>query len=631
MNFGFIKCATVTPEISVADISHNTEQIINLIENAESNGINLAVFPELCITSATCGDAFLSDTLTKKALKALAEIADRTAGLEITSVIGLPVKYACKVYNAAAVIHSGEILGIVPKTDLTINEKRYFTSGDLLGTGYNSISINEDIVPFSKNIIFRHCPKENFSFGVQIGTDLFSVVNTADALCAAGAQIIVNCAAINDTPQNENNIRLFTSAISAKLNCGYILANAGSSESTSDLIFSGQSIIAECGEILSEALPYSNHSITVTEIDVDKCASLRQSCNYPIRPDNFTDILFSTEIHKTELTRIIDRSPFEPKTNVNYNYEKMLTAAAYGLKKRIEHTNSKKMVLGISGGLDSTLALLICVRAAKLCNMPLTDIISVTMPCFGTTARTKSNAEILCEALGVTLKTVNIQNAVIQHFKDIGHDFSNHNVTYENSQARERTQILMDMANDVGGIVIGTGDLSELALGFATYNGDQMSMYGVNASIPKTLIRSLVAYEAINIGGKAAATLTDIINTPVSPELLPPDGNNLGQITEELVGPYELHDFFIYNFIKNKFSPTKIYRLAVYAFKNDYSNETILKWLKVFFKRFFSQQFKRSCMPDGAQVTDISFSPRGGLMLPSDISAKAFLEELENL
>ncbi len=630
MKHGFIKCAAIIPEISVADVSLNKQNIIKAICNAENAGVSLAVFPELSVTGATCGDMYLSDTLLSNALSALSEIAAATADSDIIAVVGLPVKYDYKVYNCAAVIHAGEILGVVPKTNLTAEERRYFAPADTLGAEYNSLKIGADIAPISSRLVFRHNDVDAFRFGVQIGSDLFAVNSTADTLAAAGATIIVNCAAIHDTPENENKIRLFTAATCAKLNSGYILSNAGCGESTTDLVFSGHSIIAEDGEILTENLPFSGSDIIISEIDAEKASSARGN-SFPARPTGFTDVLFFGEIKDTELTREIDRSPFESKVNKEYFYEKTLTAAAYGLKKRIDHTHCKKLVMGISGGLDSTLALLTCVRTAELCGMERADVIAITMPCFGTTERTKSNAEVLCENLSVTLKTVDIKEAVSQHFSDIGHDKNNRNVTYENAQARERTQILMDIANDVGGMVIGTGDLSELALGFATYNGDQMSMYGVNASIPKTLIRSLTAYEAEKFGGKIGKTLLDILNTPVSPELLPPEDGVIGQVTEELVGPYELHDFFIYNMIKLGFSPAKIYRLALKAFENDYDATTILKWLKVFVKRFFTQQFKRSCMPDGVQVTDISFSPRGGFKMPSDITAKAWLDELESL
>ncbi len=631
MKHGFIKCAAITPQISVADTKFNTESIIEAINKAEAENAAIALLPELCITGSTCGDMFLNDTLLNNALEALTQIAAATQALEVIAVVGLPVKFDYKVYNCAAVIHAGEILGVVPKSNLTKLESRYFAAADTLANGYNTLKIGEDMAPLSANLVFRHSELDTFRFGVQIGSDLFAVNNSADTLTSAGATIILNCAAIPFLPENEELITLLSTAASARLCCGYVLCNSGYGESTTDSVYSADKIITENGEFLTFGIPFEDEML-ISEIDTDRMVKLRSNINFPKRPENFTDILFFGAIKETVLSRRIERLPFDKGRNCGYLYEKTLTAAAYGLKKRIEHTHTKKLVLGISGGLDSTLALLTCVRALKLCNKDNTDIIAVTMPCFGTSKRTKSNAEVLCEALGVTLKTVDIKQAVSQHFKDIGHKDTDRNVTYEIAQARERTQILMDIANDVGGMVIGTGDLSELALGFATYNGDQMSMYGVNATIPKTLIRSLTRYEAERYGGKIGETLLDIVNTPVSPELLPPEEDgNIAQVTEELVGPYELHDFFIYNLIKNGFSPTKVYYLATKAFRDDYTPDIILKWLKVFLRRFLSQQFKRSCMPDGAQVTEVSFSPRGSFSMPSDITAKIWLDELENL
>lgn len=631
MKYGFIKVAAITPKISVADTRLNAESIIKAINKAEKENAAIAVLPELSITGSTCGDMFSSDTLLEDALSALLQIAAETQSLDIVAIIGLPIKFDYKVYNCAAVIHAGEILGIVPKSNLTKNESRYFASANMLANAYNTIKIGDDFAPLSKNLVFRHNDIDSFRFGIQIGSDLLAINNTAEELVSAGATIILNCAAIPFTPENENNIRLIGVAQSLRLSCGYVLSNSGCGESTTDNVFAGGGIIAENGEILATASDFENE-ILISEIDTDKMTKLRKDKNFPKRPENFSDILFFSEIKDTVLTRRIDRSPFEPDLNREFFYERTLTAAAYGLKKRVEHTNTKKLILGISGGLDSTLALLTCVRTINLCQKVSTDIIAVTMPCFGTSIITKSNAEKLCENLGVTLRTVDIKKSVSQHFKDIGHDEANLNVTYENAQARERTQILMDIANDEGGMVIGTGDLSELALGFATYNGDQMSMYGVNATIPKTLIRSLTKYEAENYGGEIGKILLDIVTTPVSPELLPPDETGtIAQVTEELVGPYELHDFFIYNIVRNGFTPKKVYYLATKAFDSDYTLDTILKWLKVFIRRFLTQQFKRSCMPDGVQVTDISFSPRGAFCMPSDITAKLWLNELENL
>ena len=630
MKHGFIKCAAISPDITVANISANTVNIIEALRDAAGNGVHLAVLPELCITGATCGDLFETDTLLTSALSALKEIAEATADTETLSVLGLPIKYNYKIYNCAAVIHSGEILGIVPKTNLTYDDRRYFTSAEILGGEYGTLKIGEDFAPFSTRLIFRHNEIDTFRLGVQIGTDLFAYRNTAVEACLAGATIIANCAAINYTPENFIKLMNLPSAVSMQLHCGYVFANAGDGESSTDLVFSGQNMITENGEILEDCFPFINLGSIISEVDTELMARLRADSDIP-RPEGYTDILFFSEPTETELTRPIVTAPFEKISNRLVLYSDTLTGAAYGLVKRIKHTHAQKLVLGISGGLDSTLALLTCVKALDHIQRPHTDIIAVTMPCFGTSNRTKSNAEKLCEELGVTLKYIDIKDAVSQHFKDIGHNENDMNVTFENAQARERTQILMDIANDVGGLVIGTGDLSELALGFATYNGDQMSMYAVNASIPKTLIRSLIKYYSRGASREVCDILDDILDTPVSPELLPGENGEIGQITEDLVGPYELHDFFIYHMIKNGFSPQKIYRLALIAFKDVYDGATILKWLKVFTRRFFSQQFKRSCMPDGPQVTNVSFSPRGAFKMPSDAVAQEWLNELENL
>ncbi len=630
MKDGFIKCAVCTPTIRVADTEFNAQKIIELINSAQDHGVKLAVFPELSVTGATAGEMLNSDTLLDNALSATLSIAAATAATDTLSILGLPVKYGGKVYNCAVALHAGEILGFVPKAYLSAEDSAIFADAKDLGGIYGTLKFGNDMAPFSTSLIFSHSEVQSFRVGVEIGNQLFSASGNAEALAAAGATIIANCAAIADTPKSDSNMTLLSVAASAKLNVGYILSNAGEGESTTDSVFSGHSLIAENGEVLSERLPYSDSALTVTEIDTDALLKCRTDRYFPPRDERFTDVLFFGDVTETTLTRQVNRSPFEAAVNREYFFEKTLTAAAYGLKKRICHTHTKKLVLGISGGLDSTLALLICTRAAALCGLEATDIVAVTMPCFGTSERTRSNAEALCEELGVALKYIDIKAAVSAHLADIGHK-STLDIAYENAQARERTQILMDLANSIGGMVIGTGDLSELALGFATYNGDQMSMYGVNASIPKTLIRALTAHEAKRFGGKIGEILTDILNTPVSPELLPPENGEIAQVTEDIVGPYELHDFFIYNMFAFNCRPRKLYRLAAHAFKDSYDSDTVLKWLKVFLRRFFAQQFKRSCMPDGAQVTDISFSPRSGLHLPSDMVATLWLNETENL
>lgn len=630
MKDGFIKCAVCTPEIRVADTKFNAQKIIELINTANDSGVKLAVFPELSVTGATAGEMLLSDTLLDNAMSALCEVAALTAATDVLSIVGLPVKYEGRVYNCAAAIHAGEILGFVPKAYLSPAENAIFTDGKDLGGLYGTLKFGEDMAPFSTSLIFTHSEVSSFRVGVEIGNQLFSANANTDKLAAAGATIIANCAAIADTPKNDGNLTLLSVAASAKLGVGYVLSNAGEGESTTDSVFSGHSIITECGEVLSERLPYSGSALTITEIDTLASLKGREGRYFPPRDEKFTDVLFFGEVTDTVLTREVNRFPFESAVNREYFFEKTLTAAAYGLKKRICHTHTKKLVMGISGGLDSTLALLICIRAAFLSGLNATDIVAVTMPCFGTSRRTRSNAEALCELLGVTLKYIDIKAAVSAHLSDIGHD-GTPDVAFENAQARERTQILMDLANSIGGMVVGTGDLSELALGFATYNGDQMSMYGVNASIPKTLIRSLTDYEAERYGGKIGEILRDILFTPVSPELLPPENGEIAQVTEDIVGPYELHDFFIYNMFVGGYRPRKLYRLAAHAFRDSYDSKTVLKWLQVFLRRFFAQQFKRSAMPDGAQVTDVSFSPRSGLKMPSDMVSALWLQELENL
>lgn len=630
MKDGFIKCAAAIPEIRVGDTEFNAQHVIKLINSANEKGVKLAVFPELVLTGATLGDMLLSDTLLESAIKEAKNIAAATAFTDTLAVFGLPVKYSGKVYNCAAVVHAGEILGIVPKADLSSSEAAVFADASELDGLYGTLKLGEDFVPFSTALVFSHSEVESFRVGVQMGSQLFSATSGDIELAAAGATIIANCAAIPDTPRSDKNLTLFMAATSSKLGVGYVLSSAADGESTTDFVYAGHAAIAECGDIIALKEPYSGEQLTVSEVDTSRALASRNGKYFPKRPENFTDILFFGEVTDTVLTRQVNRSPFDFVVNREYYLEKTLTAAAYGLKKRICHTRAKKLVLGISGGLDSTLALLISVRAAAASGLSVSDVLAVTMPCFGTSERTKSNAEALCEELGVTLKYIDIKSAVSAHLADIGHG-GDTDVTFENAQARERTQILMDLANLTGGMVVGTGDLSELALGFATYNGDQMSMYGVNASIPKTLIRSLTAYEATRYSGKTGEILTDILSTPVSPELLPPENGVIAQVTEDIVGPYELHDFFIYNMFVYGFRPRKLHRLATRAFEGVYDSETVLKWLRVFLRRFFAAQFKRSCMPDGAQVTDVSFSPRAGLHLPSDAVAKIWLDELENL
>ncbi len=637
MKYGFIKAAAASPRVKVADVNENLKTAKESFDKAVEQGANILALPELHLTSYSCGDLFHSEVLLNAAESALGELRDYTKGKYTIVVIGLPLKVADKLYNCAAVILDGHILGVVPKTYLPnyreFAEKRQFTSG-MDYNGEDSIELLGETVPFGRNIIFCSRQMKAFSFGIEICEDLWAPVTPSTNLSLDGASVIVNPSASSEIIGKADTRRQLVSSASSRLLCGYIYANSAWGESTQDVVYSGHSMIYELGHELCERKPFSKQELISTEIDLFKIKAERrkntsfdQSVTVPCRR-----VYFDQSLKETSLTRIVPKKPFVPedKKLMAERAEEILTIQAVGLMRRMEHTHSSKAVLGISGGLDSTLALLVAVRAMDMLNRPRTDILAVTMPCFGTTKRTRSNAEMLCEALKVDFKTVDISKSVMQHFEDIGHNPNTLDTTYENSQARERTQVLMDLANEVNGIVIGTGDLSELALGWATYNGDHMSMYGVNASVPKTLLRPIVSYEMENLP-EAAAVLKDILETPISPELLPGKDGDISQKTEDLVGPYELHDFFLYNMLRTGAGPERIFHLALYAFGDDYSRETILHWLKTFMRRFFMQQFKRSCLPDGPKVGSISFSPRGDWKMPSDAFATLWLEEAEKL
>ncbi len=636
---GFIKCAAANIEVRVADVGFNAERIKEKILLAQSEGVDLLCLPELCLTGYSCADLFLSDTLLLAAKQALSDIAAFTLGKSVAVVLGLPIEFGQKLYNCAAVVCEGEILGLVPKTLIPnyaeSSEKRYFCSADNLTGEYNAVNICGEQVNLSARLIFRHAFVDNFRFAVEVCEDIWGNNTPANRLCAAGATVIVNPAAsfeaVGKAEKRENLVK----ATSARYICGYAYCGAAASESTQDGVCGGQLIIAENGELLSQNPPFGGSSMIISEIDVDKLSSFRRrNTSYITDNSGITEVYFSLPVREHGLTRHIARNPFiaEDKAAADRQCEEILNIQAYGLKKRLEHTAAKTAVIGISGGLDSCLALIACVKAMDLMNRPRTDILAVTMPCFGTTQRTRSNAELLCELLGVRLQAVDIKAAVNQHFADIGHSENQKDITYENAQARERTQVLMDIANKENGMVIGTGDLSELALGWATYNGDQMSMYGVNASVSKTQVKRTVSYVAELSEQKLSRVLTDIVETPVSPELLPADeGGNIAQKTEDSVGPYELHDFFLYYTVHCGFSPRKILKLAEYAFEEDYSRATILKWLKVFLKRFFTQQFKRSCLPDGPAAGEVSLSPRAGFRMVSDASYSLWMKELEEI
>lgn len=636
MRDGFIKTAAASINLKVADTKYNTEEIKKLIDYADKEKINLLVMPELCITGYTCGDLLFSTTLLQGAMEGLTELCRFSKGKYPVFVVGLPISYNNKLYNCAAVISNGKILGIIPKTNLPNygeqNEKRYFASFESLTD--TLLVVDGQEVPFGNNLVFYHKDYDKYTFGVEICEDLLGTNPHSERLCKAGAAVVLNPSASNEISGKDQYRRLIMQSTSARLLCGYVYANAGYTESTQDVVYSGHHLIAENGTILAENKPFYE-AVPTTEIDVEYLAAERlkntsfetetnEACRY---------IAFDQKIINTKLTREIKKLPFVPADeHLAERAEQILQIQSHGLAKRLEHTKAKTCVIGVSGGSDSTLAILVAARAMDIIKRPRTDIVAITMPCFGTTKRTKSNSEKLCDALGVSFKEINITKSVNQHFEDIGQDKNCYDVTFENSQARERTQVLMDYANKTGGMVLGTGDLSELALGWATYNGDHMSMYGVNSSVPKTLIKTLIKYEASVATKNLTEVLTDILDTPVSPELLPVDEKgNISQITEDLVGPYELHDFFLYHMIRRGSGPAKIYNLAVAAFGEDYTAETIRHWLKTFIRRFFTQQFKRSCVPDGPKVCSVSLSPRGDWQMPSDACGKIWLEEVDNL
>ena len=635
MKDGFIKVAAAAPEIKVADTAYNAEKIIELIDIAKEKEIKLLVLPELCITGYTCADLFLNTTLVKGAEAALAEIMNATSGKEMIVTVGLPVLFKGKLFDCAVILYNGEILGIVPKSVMANHgefcEGRYFSPADDI---LQNIEFLGEIVPFGKNIVFRCLELPEFCFAAELSSDLLSPFSPSTLHAVAGATVIINLSASSETVGRKELRKSAVSEQSRRLICGYVFSDAGNGESTTDAVYAGHSLICENGECIKESFPFEN-AMTVSEIDVVRLADERKrSSVFPeINDGDYVTVEFSMPICECEITRKIARLPFVPDdiTKRAERCSDILSVQAHGLKKRLEHVYAKCAVVAVSGGLDSTLAILVAAKAMDLMGRPHSDIIAVSMPGFGTTNRTKSNAQILCEELGVSYREIPIADAVRVHFRDIGHDENVCDVTYENSQARERTQIVMDIANKNGGILIGTGDLSELALGWATYNGDHMSMYGVNGGVPKTLIRHIVAYCADNSNERLSAVLNDILATPVSPELLPAKDGEISQKTEDLIGPYELHDFFIYYFLRYGMSPAKIFRLAVNAFSGEYDSITIHKWLKNFVRRFFMQQFKRSCLPDGPKIGSVGLSPRGDFRMPSDALATLWMKEVDSI
>lgn len=631
MKDGFIKVAAATPDIKVCDCPYNSGNIIKMINQANEQKIKLLVFPELCVSGYTCLDLFLQETLIKSSLDSLFDIVNSTKNLDMIVIVGLPLSKNHNLYNCAAVILNGDILGIIPKTFIPnygeFCEARYFAKAPNENT---TINLKGKTYPFGNKLIFKCREITDFSLAIEICEDLWSPNSPSISHALAGASVIANLSASNEVIGKNEYRKMLVASSSAKLICAYVYSSAGNGESTTDLVFSGHNMIAENGNILKESTLFKN-SIISTEIDLQRIHSERRKINSFKSNDNSNclTIPFSLNIEQTTLSRKINKHPFVPnnKETRENRCETILSIQSMGLKKRIEHTRAKSIILGVSGGLDSTLALLVSVRALEKLERPNSDIIAVTMPCFGTTDRTYTNAIELAKALGTNLKEINIKNEVLSHFEDINHDPTCHDTTFENAQARIRTLILMDIANKYNGIVVGTGDLSELALGWATYNGDHMSMYSVNSSVPKTLIQTLVRHEMENTSNeKLRKTLGDILDTPISPELLPATDGQISQKTEDLVGPYELHDFFLYYAIRWGFEPQKVFRLAKYAFDKDYNEETIKKWLQVFYKRFFSQQFKRSCMPDGPKVGSITLSPRGDFRMPSDAAPTIWTE-----
>ena len=637
MKQGFVKVAAITPDMRVADVDYNIAEICKNIGEAVEAGAKVLVFPELAITGYTCGDLFFQDALLKSAEEGLRKIVEYTKGKDALIFVGLPFVHAGKLYNVAAALNDGELLGFTTKTFLPnydeFYEMRYFQPGP---TTLEQILFDGKQVAFGTQILFECREMKELVVAAEICEDVWAPVPPSVPAAIQGATIIVNCSASDESVGKETYRRELIKGQSAKLISGYIYASAGYGESTTDLVFGGHDLIAEKGMILTESERFRN-GIVYSEIDVKRLAwERRKNTTFQMThfPYETARVPFSLNVEETELTRKILQTPFVPETETERNLycKETLMIQAMALKKRLDHTNCKSAVVGISGGLDSTLAILVTAKAYDLLGLDRKDILGVTMPCFGTTDRTYQNACLLVEKLGATLKEVDIKEAVTLHFKDIEHDMNVHDVTYENSQARERTQVLMDIANQTNGMVIGTGDMSELALGWATYNGDHMSMYAVNASLPKTFIKHVVKYYAETCEEKELKeVLLDILDTPVSPELLPPKDGEIAQKTEDLVGPYELHDFYLYYMLRYGYEPSKIYRLAKYAFEGVYDDETILKWLKKFYWRFFSQQFKRSCVPDGPRVSGMSLSPRGDWRMPSDACVAVWIKELEEL
>ncbi len=637
-NFGFVKVAAAVPRVSVADCIYNVEAIASLIVEATRRDARVVVFPELSITAYTCGELFANTLLLREAEQALAKLVRATATSPILSIVGMPVAIGSALYNCAVAFQSGRVLGVVPKRYLPhykeSNEARWFTSGNRVAT--DKIHLCGYEVPFGADLLFESA---GATIGIELSSDMWAPIPPGIALAQAGADIIVNLSAVNEQVGKHDYLLSFIRQQSARYLAGYLYASAGFGESSTDLVFAGNAFVVENGALLATSKRFSlEPQLVCSEIDVERLRNERRAksviASTEVLP--MRRIVFDLPVdHAVQLTRPIEAHPFIPTdcAVLNQHCEEILNIQSMGLAKRLLHTHAQSLVIGVSGGLDSTLALLVALRTLDRLGLSHDKLVGVTMPGFGTTGRTYNNAVGLMRALGITVREISIRRACEQHFEDIGHDASIADVTYENSQARERTQILMDIANQVGGLVVGTGDLSELALGWATYNGDHMSMYGVSAGLPKTWVKYLVRWCAEHeLEGEARRILLDIVDTPISPELIPCDENGeIKQKTEDLVGPYDLHDFFLYYMVRHGFSPAKIYFLARYAFAGEFDDETIKKWLTIFCRRFFSQQFKRSCLPDGPKVGSVGLSPRGDWSMPSDASSVLWQKECEML
>ncbi len=636
MEHGFIKVAACTPDIHVADCEFNTVSAVETIKKATSAGAQIICLPELCITGYTCGDLFFQKTLQDAAINSVLSVAHQTKHLDAVIFIGAPYVHKDALYNCAFCLNRGQIVGIVPKTYLPnyaeFYEMRHFapSTGEM-----QTAVISGKEIPFGTSIIFCGGENGDVKIATEICEDLWAPIPPCSYHALAGANVVVNLSASDETIGKADYRRNLVENQSAKLLCAYIYSDAGRGESTSDMVFAQHNIVAENGAILSESRPFGK-GVAISEVDIEKLTAERvknitfNAC----RTQGYTYVNIELNSTHMNLTREFAKTPFVPhvETLRKSRCEEILMIQAQGLAKRLLHTNANTAVVGISGGLDSCLALLVTERAFKIVGKPLEKIIAVTMPCFGTTQRTLENAKTLCASLGVTLRQVDITKTVQSNFEDIGHDKNNHDVTFENTQARVRTLVLMNMANSENGLVIGTGDLSELALGWATYNGDHMSMYSVNCSVPKTLVRHIVDYVATTCESRQlSSVLKGILNTPVSPELLPAENGEISQQTEEIVGPYILHDFFLYYMVRFNFNPQKIYYIAQKTFDDEFDKATILKWLHTFYKRFFSQQFKRNCVPDGPKVGSVALSPRGDWRMPSDAVSKLWLDEIEHL